>query len=296
MNKKINNLIKFLRSNGLEKYAGDLVDFFESGGNPLQEIADYIQEKSSEEQKISGMYLFGPGLLAGVYIKLIRYLKEHEGRYNHIIENHFSDRTIQKLEVAKFILGVTKDYIASQSQIEGLSGAAKKLDEKMKGEESKKSKLEYVDNIINIFDFLIKLKSEEMTQEQFSEKLSEIDEIFNKDTKVKSDEGSEGEETSSESKEILDYREERKKRRMLGMTGGMRRFDVFDGGKEDPEDEEDRLYRELAEMEIPSDAFPGAGEGDDEANEEHANAHGDNYDPETHLYDPDEYPPGFFDD
>ena len=275
MNKKINNLIKFLRSNGLEKYAGDLVDFFESGGNPLQEIADYIQEKSSEEQKISGMYLFGPGLLAGVYIKLIRYLKEHEGRYNHIIENHFSDRTIQKLEVAKFILGVTKDYIASQSQIEGLSGAAKKLDEKMKGEESKKSKLEYVDNIINIFDFLIKLKSEEMTKEQFSEKLSEIDKIFNEDTKVKPDEGSGNKEAPSLSKEMQAYLEGRKKKRMLGMeTGIIKRFPVVDGGKEDPEyeedSEEDRLYEELAKMEIPSDAFPGDGEGGEEANEEHA--------------------------
>ena len=49
-------------------------------------------------------------------------------------------------------------------------------------------------------------------------------------------------------------------------------------------------------MEIPDDAFPSIGEGDDEEKEAHSAAHGKTYDPETHLYDPEEYPPGFFDD
>ena len=44
-----------------------------------------------------------PGILANVYIKLTDYLKEHKEKYDFIIENHFYDEMIQKLNEAKML-------------------------------------------------------------------------------------------------------------------------------------------------------------------------------------------------
>ena len=284
----VNKLLKlssFLKSIGLRKDAGDVEDFMRKGGNPLEKITDDINTEALKEKEISGIYMVSPGVLANIYIELIKYLKDHEGRYSHIVKNHFYDAMINKLNIAKFTLGITKDYIDSQSSIEGLTGPEADLDKSLKGNESKGKKLKYVDNMMNVFDFLTQLKEDKITEEVFSENISDIVKTFEKDTEVR-----------EESDRMKSYRKRRDSIRNRGRSGTLvpppPTFEVLEGGKKD----EDKEWKELAEMEIPDDAFEDSGEGDDEEKEEHSASHGKNYNPETHLYDPSEFPPGFFDD
>lgn len=292
MNKKLNNLIKFLRSNGLEKYAGDIIDFQKSGGNPLEKITEDIHEDAMREMNASGIYMVSPGFLANIYIELINYLKEHKTRYSYIIKNHFYDEMINKLNVARFTLEVTRDYINSQTKIEGLEGAAARLDEKMKTPESKEGQLKYVDSMIEIFNYLVELKNNVITEEEFSENISEIVSSFESNTSTETDEDTDGEVIPQESQEMQDYRREREARRMLGMgTGRIRRFDVFEGGKEEKDEEE--LWKELEEKEI--DFWPGD---QDEQHNEFSESHSkmyEGYDPDKDV-DPQDMPSVYWPD
>ena len=128
---------------------------------------------------------------------------------------------INKLNIAKFTLGITKDYIGSQSSIEGLTGPEADLDKSLKG--NKEEKLKYVDNMMSVFDFLTQLKEEKITEEDFSKNVSDIVEAFEEDTKVK-----------EESDKLKDYRKRRDSIRNRGRSGTLvpppPTFEVLEGG------------------------------------------------------------------
>ena len=140
----------------------------------------------------------------------------------------------------------------------------------------------------HIFTFLIELKENEITTEEFSNKVFETLSRFEKDTEIK------GEESDT-------LKEYRRRRKEIGNRGRSGTFvppppplEVLPGGKADKDDE----WKELAETEMPDmgDMPEHWGHVTPDDEDEHSLRHGKTYDPETHLYDPEEYPPGFFDD